>query len=483
MPAAWAALATARVDSALGDALAVLDEEVGAAEAGGPRCEPGVEQFFELGVQRYVAVRAEFADRHVKPVGGADLHDRVDGKVQELALAEAGAGQELHGQTHERVGVSTSGLQQLGERAVVEEAGQWRVAQWQVAVEDEHGDGDVVTVPLDETLEAGAQSADVFGQTRLGERATAGGGSSGEVQLVGLDVVAAKVSDTGDLRGVGGEPGGELAQHAFDTHHRRCSQRQPDLGDVAQERRGQPRRDRCPLGGSFARVVAVGLAGRRVEHAEVEQGGLRAEQRRAQRFGTVAVGSVTADGGDQRLSPLVDHSLRRLLGAQPGQRRHLDQRGPLQAADSAVEAELGRGGDEPFVEGPMMVSGDLTEIGATRDQIVGTGPQPARHHQPSHHPAILERQVALGCERQSGPSIGSDPGEEHAGNRRHGMVGEHAGLDKVRSIRGDKIFDIGAPCRRSAHRVGPWAVGAVWASIASAARRYSFSNQSLARCR
>src|SRR5216684_3289327 len=85
----------------------------------GPVGEPGVEEVFELGVQRDVAAGAELAERDVQPVGGADLHDRVDGEVQELAFAQAGAGQELHGQVDERVRVGAGGLQQLGERAVV----------------------------------------------------------------------------------------------------------------------------------------------------------------------------------------------------------------------------------------------------------------------------------------------------------------------------------------------------------------------------
>jgi hypothetical protein len=37
------------VDAALADALAVLDEQVGASQAGGSLRDPGVEQFFELG--------------------------------------------------------------------------------------------------------------------------------------------------------------------------------------------------------------------------------------------------------------------------------------------------------------------------------------------------------------------------------------------------------------------------------------------------
>lgn len=100
------------VDAALADPLAVLDEEVGGAQAGGPLGEPGVEELLELGVQRDIAVGAQLAERHVEPVGGADLHDGVDGEVEELAFAQAGAGQEFHGQADERVGIGAGGRQQ-----------------------------------------------------------------------------------------------------------------------------------------------------------------------------------------------------------------------------------------------------------------------------------------------------------------------------------------------------------------------------------
>lgn len=172
------------VDASLADPLAVFDEQVGAAKTGGPLGEPGVEEVFELWVQRDVAVRAELADGHVEPVGGSDLHDGVDGEVQELAFAQPGAGQELHGQAHERVGVGAGGLQQLGERAVVEEAGQGRVAQRQVAVEDQHRGRHVVAVPFGEALEAGAQPAEMLGQPGLGEGAAPGRGAGRQVQFV-----------------------------------------------------------------------------------------------------------------------------------------------------------------------------------------------------------------------------------------------------------------------------------------------------------
>ena len=131
--------------------------------------EPVVEEVLELRVQGDVAVGAQLADRHVQPVGGADLHYGVDGEIEEFTLAQAGAGQELHTQADERVGVDAGGLQQLGERAVVEEAGQRLVAPGQVAGEHEHPGRDVVAVPFGEPFETGAQGAEVLGQAGLGQ--------------------------------------------------------------------------------------------------------------------------------------------------------------------------------------------------------------------------------------------------------------------------------------------------------------------------
>ena len=68
-------------------------------------------------VQGNVAVVAQLAQRHVQPVGGADLHHGIDCEIEEFTLAQAGAGQEFDTQAHERVGVGAGGLQQFGEAA------------------------------------------------------------------------------------------------------------------------------------------------------------------------------------------------------------------------------------------------------------------------------------------------------------------------------------------------------------------------------
>jgi hypothetical protein len=247
--------------------------------------------------------------------------------------------------------------------------------------------------------------------------------------------------------GRGRQPAGELAQHALDARHGRGPQRQAHLGDVAGQGGRQLRRRRCPLRGPFSRAVRAGLAGSGAEHAEVEQGGLQSEQCRAQRSGAVAAGPVTADGGDQRLPAVVDDGLGHLPGAQPGQRGHLGQRRPLQAGHDRAEAEPGGSDGETLVERPVMAGGDLTEIGAAGHQVIGAGTQPPRHDQPADHPPVLQRQGALGCQRQPRPALGPDPGEEHAGHRGDRVPGEHPGGLQVGAVGVDQVLDAGAAGR------------------------------------
>ena len=55
--------------------------------------DPVVEHLLQLRVERDVAVVVQFADRDPRPERGADLDHGVDGEGEQLALADAGAGQ------------------------------------------------------------------------------------------------------------------------------------------------------------------------------------------------------------------------------------------------------------------------------------------------------------------------------------------------------------------------------------------------------
>ncbi len=75
-------------------------------------------------MQRDVAVVVQLADGDSQPVGGADLHDGVDGERHQFALAQSGACEQLDGQAGEGVRVGSGRAQQLGRGGVIEEAGQ-----------------------------------------------------------------------------------------------------------------------------------------------------------------------------------------------------------------------------------------------------------------------------------------------------------------------------------------------------------------------
>jgi hypothetical protein len=94
-------------DALFADPPAALDEQPRLAQTDRPVRDPLIEQVFELGVQRDVAVGAEFPERHVQPVRGADLHDRVDSQIEELSLAKPGPGEKLDREPGERVRMLT----------------------------------------------------------------------------------------------------------------------------------------------------------------------------------------------------------------------------------------------------------------------------------------------------------------------------------------------------------------------------------------
>ncbi|WP_191497949.1 hypothetical protein [Mycobacterium simulans] len=105
----------------------------------------------------------------------------------------------------------------------------------------------------------------------------------------------------------------------------------------------------------------------------MEQSGLRTEQRRAQRLGAVAAGSVTSYRGHQRFSLLIDHRMGQPLGSQPGQRGHLGQRRPLQADHHRAEPELGGGRGEPFVDPARTISWRVGPTSAQSQLIITAG--------------------------------------------------------------------------------------------------------------
>ena len=92
----------------------------------------------------------------VQPVRGADLHDRVDSEIKELALPQPGPGEELDRQASERVGVLARGAQQLRSGSVVDKPGERLIAAWDVTGEHQHAGGGIVAVPPAQSIEADA---------------------------------------------------------------------------------------------------------------------------------------------------------------------------------------------------------------------------------------------------------------------------------------------------------------------------------------
>jgi hypothetical protein len=87
----------------------MVGEQIVGARVVAASSKPVVEQRFELGVEWDVAVAVQLANGHPEPVCRADLHDGVDGQVDELATTQTSAGQHLDAQTHKRVSVCPRG--------------------------------------------------------------------------------------------------------------------------------------------------------------------------------------------------------------------------------------------------------------------------------------------------------------------------------------------------------------------------------------
>ena len=179
IPAALAALATASSTRCLPIRRPRSMNSHGSRRPAGRLATHSSSSVLELRVQRDVAVGAQLPERHVQPVRGADLHHRVDGEIEELALAQPGAGEELDREAGERVGVLAGGAQQLRRGGVVDEPRQRFIAARDVTGEHQHAGGSVLAVPLAEALQAHPQRAELLGQpdasraARRGARAAA----------------------------------------------------------------------------------------------------------------------------------------------------------------------------------------------------------------------------------------------------------------------------------------------------------------------
>ena len=471
------------LNALLADPSAALHEQPRLAQTRGTLGDPFVEQLLELRVQGDVAVGAQLAERHVQPVRRADLDHRIDLQVEELALAQPGAGEELDRQAGERVGVLARCAQQLGRRGVVDEPRQRLIAARDVTGEHQHPRRGVLAIPLAETLEADAQRAEMLGQPDLREPPAADGRPLGEVTLVTLDVVTAQIGDRRDLWHVCGQPGGELAQDRLDADHRRRPQRQAHLLDIALQRRAQLRRDRRPLPRADSGLVSVALARRHVDHAGVKQRRLGTVQSCRQRPHTERMIRVQpTHSRDQLLSAGVELRLGQALRRSACERRDLRHRPPLQLRRLRIEPQLGRDLTKPAVELAMNPRRDLPDPQLARDQILGRRAHAAGDDQPRHQPPVMTADRQLLLKRQTRPPIDADAQQERARRRGDLLARVLPGGLQIGAIRGDHRLDLRV-AREAVHDASSPASGSSCASIASAAARYSRSSQSFARCR
>jgi hypothetical protein len=200
------------VDPAGGDRPAAVHKQPVRAQVGRAAGDVVVQERLEFGVQPDVAVVVELAQGDAQPVRRADLHDRVGGEGQQLALAHAGAGQQFHDQAGERVGVGAGRSEQLGRGRVVEEARQGLVDDGQVGVEQQRPCWGVGVAPFGDAGEEAAQvDQDVLDADPV-QGCAGAAGRGGEVGLVGLQVGAAKLGEPDDVGVVGGQPAAEQAQ-------------------------------------------------------------------------------------------------------------------------------------------------------------------------------------------------------------------------------------------------------------------------------
>ena len=179
--------------------------------------EPVVEEFFEVGVERDVAVVVEFSDWGSEPVRGADLDDGVDGESEEFPASHPGSGEHFDGEPVERVGEVAGGGQEFRGCWVVEESGQRPVLDWDVAGEDWVAAWRVIVFPVDDPAEESAEVPEAHPDGRRAEvLAPLLSGSGCEPWFECFDVDPTDVGGAGDVGVPIGDEPGEHAEGGVD---------------------------------------------------------------------------------------------------------------------------------------------------------------------------------------------------------------------------------------------------------------------------
>ena len=381
----------------------------------GPGGEPAVEELFELGVQGDVAVVVQFADRDPQPVGGADLHDGVDGEVDELALAHAGAGEELDDETDQGVGVGASSDEQLRRGGIVEEPGQRVVLDRQVVGEERRPGWGVGDAPLDEPLEAQLHRVQPATHGVTVQSTAVVGGPLDEPALVVLDVAAAHLGRRTDVGVAAGEEAGELAQRLVLVGDGAGAPGHPQLVEVAGQRLGEDRGHLLPAVGSGTAAPGA-RAGRFVAEPGVEQGGLQPEQDRLP-VGVRGDPEPVAGGGERGVGG-VEQRVGDRVRCDGVQRADLREGRPLPLAALGHEAKRGGGLSEDGCCGRVVGRHDRAEPRTAGDQVVRGDRHPRGEREPGHEPAHSFIGADLRVQRRGRPAGDrAEPRAEGRGRR------------------------------------------------------------------
>src|SRR5712691_5646671 len=151
------------VHSRCSDPAPMVGEQVVRTQGVAPSTEPLVEEGFKLRMEWDVAIAVQLADRHPQPVRRANLDNGIDGQIDELAATQASAGEHLHTQAGERIGVGPCCPEQFGRRRIVEKAWQRLVEDREVAGKEQDASRSVIACPFRETSERHAEGSQVTG--------------------------------------------------------------------------------------------------------------------------------------------------------------------------------------------------------------------------------------------------------------------------------------------------------------------------------
>ena len=167
-----------------------------------------------------------------------------------------------------------------------------------------------------------------------------------------------------------------------------------------------------------------------------------------------------------------------VLGTDTVQGGELSKGRPLRPDPDVVGTEHARNLCEAGAQCRVVPSSDGTQAKVCPRQVLGAHPHSCGDHQPAHEATMMVAQPQLLGDRCGGERCwGRVSGAEAPGAADHRGPWGQPGRNEVVGEDGHQVLCLGAQCEAGVHSCTDWA------SMASAARRYSPESQSLARCR